>query len=220
MSLEYKMTDFSDSHPRRRFVGRAAAALAALSAGVPTVAHSGVRFGSEQSEHDAWMAPLKGKHRQIFHGFAAAEAPMLMAANFLDSYAESFGAKSGEVNAVVGVHGPALTIGFTDAAWAKYSIGKSVSVTDSVTKEPAVRNIFRTGGPLSVEALQKRGVVFIMCNNALKIRSRAFAAERGEPYETVYEDLKSSRIPGTILVPALVIALNRAQEAGFSYVRA
>jgi len=214
------MTDFSDSHPRRRFLGRAAAALAALSAGIPTVAHSSVSFGAAESEHDAWMKPLKGKHRQIFHGFAAAEAPMLMAANFLDSYAEAFGNKSGEVNAVIGVHGPALTIGFTDAAWAKYAIGKSVSVTDSVTKEPAVRNIFRTGGPLSVETLQKRGVVFLMCNNALKIRSRALATERGESFETVYEDLKASRIPGTVLVPALVIALNRAQEAGFSYVRA
>jgi hypothetical protein len=58
-----------------------------------------------------------------------------------------------------------------------------------------------------------------MCNTALRLRSRALAAERGETYEAVYEDLKASLLPGMVLVPALVVALNRAQEAGFSYLR-
>jgi len=90
---------------------------------------------------------------------------------------------------------------------------------DPATKEPAVKNIFAAGGRLSVAESQKRGVVFLMCNTALRLRSRALATERGETYEAVYEDLKASRLPGMVLVPALVVALNRAQEAGFSYLR-
>jgi hypothetical protein len=58
-----------------------------------------------------------------------------------------------------------------------------------------------------------------MCNTALRLRSRSIATERGEPYDTVYKDLAASRLPGITLVPALVVALNRAQEKGFTYVR-
>jgi hypothetical protein len=51
------------------------------------------------------------------------------------------------------------------------------------------------------------------------LTSQALAKARGETAEAVYEDLKASRVPGTILVPAMVVAINRAEEAGFSYIR-
>ena len=215
------MTDSISSHPRRRFLSSAATVLAGLGLGLPTVARADrVTTGTAgDTIHDEWMKALKGKHRQIFHATVAGDGAMLMANNFLDAYAEAFEAKPGEMNAVIGVHGGALSIGFNDAAWAKYSLGKSSSVTDPATKETAVKNIFAAGGRLSVEESQKRGVVFLMCNTALRLRSRALATERGELYETVYADLNASRLPGTVLVPALVVALNRAQEAGFTYVR-
>jgi intracellular sulfur oxidation DsrE/DsrF family protein len=215
------MNDMTDSiHPRRRFVGRAAAALAAL-AGFPGIAKAETLSTglADDSAHDAWMRQLKGKHRQFFHAVDLNDRAMLMASNYLDSYEHDFAAKPGEVNAVIGVHGPALGIGFTDAAWAKYGFGKSGNVTDPATKEAAVRNLFATGGELAVDTLQKRGVVFLMCNTALPIRSRALAKERGETYEVVYKDLAESRLPGTILVPAMVVAINRAEEKGITYLR-
>lgn len=214
------MFDESSSHPRRRFLGRAAASIAALAAGFPSIARAGGVGDSDESEHDAWMKPLKGRHRQFFHAVQAQDIPMLMASNFLNAYSEAFKSKQGEANAVIGMHGGALSIGFNHGAWAKYSLGKVSSVTDPATKEPAVRNIFATGGDLSVEAMQKRGVVFLLCNTALRLRSRGIAAERGETPDAVYSDLKASVLPGVILVPALVVTINRAQEAGFTYIRA
>jgi hypothetical protein len=215
------MNDMTDSiHPRRRFVGRAAAALAALAGFAGTAKAETLSTGLPgDSEHDAWMRPLKGKHRQFFHSVDLNDRAMLMATNYLDAYEHDFGAKPGEANAVIGVHGPALSIGFTDAAWAKYGFGKSGNVTDPATKEPAVRNIFATGGDLAVDTIQKRGVVFLMCNTALRLRSRAIAKERGETYEVVYKELTESRLPGTILVPAMVVAINRAEEKGITYLR-
>jgi intracellular sulfur oxidation DsrE/DsrF family protein len=218
MNRNQTMTDSNSLHPRRRFLGSAATVLAGLGLGLPAVARAD-HVLSDDSIHDEWMKSLKGKHRQIFHATVAADSAMLMANNFLDAYSEAFEAKPGEVNVVIGIHSGALSIGFNDAAWAKYSFGKSSSVTDPATKEAAVKNIFARDGRLSVEESQKRGVVFLMCNTALRLRSRALATERGEPYETVYADLNASRLPGTVLVPALVVALNRAQEAGFTYVR-
>lgn len=210
------MIDITDSiHPRRRFVGRAAAAIAALT-GIPGILRADT--SADESKHDAWMKQLKG-HRQLFHAIDLNDRAMLMASNYLDAYEKEFGEKRGGATAVIGVHGGALNIGFTDAAWAKYAVGKAANFMDPATKEPAIRNTFATGGELSVDTLQKRGVVFIMCNTALRLRSRALAKERGETYEAVYKDLEGSRLPGTILVPALVVAINRAQEKGFTYVR-
>jgi intracellular sulfur oxidation DsrE/DsrF family protein len=214
------MSEFSSSHPRRHFVGRAAAALAALT-GFSTIARADTVSSSlDDSEHDAWMKPLKGKHRQLFHSVTASDTAMLMASNYLDAYSDAFKAKHDEVNAVIGIHGPALAIGFNDAAWAKYAMGKSANIIDPATKEPATKNTFNAGGTLAVETLQKRGVVFLMCNTALRMRARGMAADRNEPYDQVYADLSASRLPGVILVPAMVVAINRAQEAGFTYIRA
>jgi intracellular sulfur oxidation DsrE/DsrF family protein len=212
------MTDLIN--PRRLFVGRVAAAIAALT-GIPGIARADSLSPTlaDDSQHDAWMRQLKGKHRQFFHAVDLNDRAMLMASNYLDAYEHDFAAKPGEVNAVIGVHGAALNIGFTDSAWAKYGFGKSANVTDPTTKEPAIRNLFATGGDLAVDTLQKRGVRFLMCNTALRRVSRAIAKERGETYEVVYKDLEASRLPGTILVPAMVVAINRAQEKGIGYIR-
>lgn len=215
------MTDITDSiHPRRRFVGRAAAAIAALT-GFPGILRAdtpSLALGDD-SKHDEWMKQLKGKHRQLFHAIDLNDRAMLMASNYLDAYENEFAEKRDEVTAVIGVHGPALNLGLTDAAWAKYSLGKAANLIDPTTKEPAIRNTFATGGELAVATLQKRGVLFLMCNTALRLRARGIAKERGETYEAVYKDLEASRLPGTILVPALVVAINRAQEKGVTYVR-
>jgi intracellular sulfur oxidation DsrE/DsrF family protein len=208
------------SEPRRTFIARAAAVFAAV-AGIPTVASASVASTllEKDSEHDAWMRSLKGLHRQIFHALDLNDRPMLMASNYLDAYDQAYHLKPAEYNAVIGVHGGALQIGFTDAAWAKYGFGKSGNVTDPQTKEPATRNIYARGSPLTVETLQKRGVLFLMCNTALRIRARALATERGESYDAVYNDLAASRLPDVLLVPAMVVAINRAQERGFTYLR-
>lgn len=211
------MTDINDSiHPRRRFVGRAAAALAALT-GFPGLLRADT--SADDSKHDAWMGQLKGKHRQFFHAIDLNDRAMLMATNYLDAYQNEFAEKPGEATAVIGVHGPALYLGFNDAAWKKYAFGKAANLIDPTTKEPSVRNIFATGGELAVDTAQKRGILFLICNTALRLRSRAIAKERNETYEVVYKDLEASRLPGTILVPALVVAINRAQEKGVTYVR-
>lgn len=219
------MYDATTPSPRRKFIGQiaaAAASIAAISSFPPLAARAEAIASSDDSltDGDAWMKGLKGKHRQIFHAVKAEVAPMLMAKNYIDAYQESFHAKQGEVNAVIGFHGTALVFGFQDAIWDKYALGKSSEVTDPVTKAPAIRNIFATGGELAIDTLQKRGVVFLMCNTALRIRTRMMSQSLGVPYDTLYAELSGSRIPGVILVPALVVALNRAQERGFTYVRA
>ncbi len=213
--------DISDKNQpaRRRFLAQLSGGLAALTGfAAPAAAEEA---GLLSPEHDAWMRRARGKHRQFFHATGPGDgAAMLMAANFLDIYTSTYGARPEHVSAVIGVHGSALPIGLVDAAWEKYELGKRISVTDPDTKEPAKRNVFAVSGPISIDTVMRRGVVLLVCNVALTRFSGAIATALSLPQAEVYNDLKTSVLPGAIVVPALVVAINRAQEKGFTYVRA
>lgn len=70
--------------------------------------------------------------------------------------------------------------------------------------------------PASIESLQKRGATFIVCDNALNIFAGLLGKARGLDAATVYQDLKASILPGVILVPAMVVAIEQAQRAGLT----
>ena len=204
---------------RRRFLTTLAGAAAMLGLPASTQASS-FRTDDSLKDGDAWMKPLKGKHRQFFHAMSYAEEPLRMSSNFLDAYREAFGAGANDVHAVIGIHGGALNLGFDDALWAKYELGKAGNIIDPATKAVATRNIYAREGTYNVAALQKRGVVVIMCNTGLRHRTTQMSKALNVPYETLYNELSGGRLPGVILVPAMVVAINRAQERGFTYVRA
>lgn len=208
---------------RRRFLATLAASAASAASLVALSPLAGyaqaVAKDRVSGDADAWMKKMTGKHKQIFHALRAEIQPMLMAKNFLDAYEQEYGAKPAHVNAVIGFHGGALSFGFNDAIWDKYAMGKASEVNDPITKAPATKNVFATGGDLAIDTLQKRGVVFLMCNTALRLRSKAMATSLNVPYDSLYAELSAGRLPGIVLVPSLVVTINRAQQRGFTYVR-
>ncbi|MGI8617937.1 MAG: hypothetical protein ACR2L6_02465 [Gemmatimonadaceae bacterium] len=206
---------------RRRFLAQLSGGLAALAGFAAPATAQQAAASRVNPEHDAWMRRARGEHRQFFHATGPGDgAAMLMAANFLDVYASAYDARPEHVSAVIGVHGTALPIGLMDAAWAKYELGKRISVTDPDTKEPAKRNVFAVGGPISIDTVMRRGVVLLVCNVALTRLSNSIGTALSVPQTEVYNDLKAAVLPGAVVVPALVVAMNRAQEKGFTYVRA
>jgi len=67
-----------------------------------------------------------------------------------------------------------LSLFFQDRAWEKFGLGERFGVKDPRTCAAARRNAFacrEDGGVVpadaSVEALHERGVLFLLCNNAL-----------------------------------------------------
>jgi intracellular sulfur oxidation DsrE/DsrF family protein len=71
----------------------------------------------------------------------------------------------------------------------------------------------------SIESLQQRGATFIICNNALSIFAGLVAKAQGLDAQAVYADMKANILPGVTLVPGMVIAIDKAQQAGLSYHR-
>ena len=200
--------------PRRSFLGRAVASLAAVAA-LPSVGRA-VVSGHEAAPDEAWLEGLKGKHRQYFDVSVADSRALARVSNFLDVYAEAYATKDSDVNVVFGAHGGATALMLNDAMWDKYELGRRSNMEDPGTRAPARRNVVATGG-LSVARLQERGVRFIVCMRSVRRLSGELAGPNGSA-DQVRAELLGNLLPGVTAVPAAIVATNRAQEAGLTYV--
>jgi len=99
---------------------------------------------------------------------------------------------------------------------------------------PATANVFAkapagspslaiTGGPLpipadaSISALQERGAVFILCNNAYNVWMSLLSGGDATKAAAMRKEFDANMLPGVYLVPAMVVAINQAQKNGCSY---
>ena len=174
-----------------------------------------------------WLDGLKAKHKQFFDAPAPAGGiPLVHVMNYYDTYNKAFAVKDADIDAVLTFYGSTTFHGLNDAVWAKYALGEFLEINDA-TGKPVTANPWRSSPVIlgmtlpqaSIEALQKRGATFILCNNALQIFSGLLAKKRGLDATTVYEDLKANILPGVELVPGMVIAVEQAQRAGLAYHR-
>lgn len=173
-----------------------------------------------------WLDRLRAKHRIVFdvHVFGQA-TPLNRATNYFDVLRDVFGATPNEMQVVVSLHNASAPIALNDAAWAKYGFGERMGAVakDPVTDKPATRNIFASeaaGDPwvkVAIPALQRRGAIFLFCNNVLRAMSASLARRRNESADVVRADLIASFLPGVVLVPAVVAATAMAQEHGCAY---
>jgi intracellular sulfur oxidation DsrE/DsrF family protein len=67
--------------------------------------------------------------------------------------------------------------------------------------------------------LQRRGVVFALCNNALKRWSARLEKQGMGTAADVHADLTAHALPGVIVVPDVIITMTKASERDFAYVR-
>jgi intracellular sulfur oxidation DsrE/DsrF family protein len=200
--------------PRRGFVARAIAAVTGLAA-VPAFAGA-VTPNTAPSPDEAWLQGLTGKHRQYFDVGLLDIRALSRVANFMDVYGEAYETKDRDVNVVFGAHGAATAMMLNDAMWDRYELGRRNTINDAGSRAPARRNMFATGG-MSVARLQERGVRFIVCMRSIRRLSGELAGQGGSA-EQVRGELLANVLPGVTPVPAAIVATNRAQEAGLTYV--
>jgi len=67
---------------------------------------------------------------------------------------------------------------------------------------------------MSIESLRKMGTKFILCNNALEAWCLELEARGKGKMAGILADLKANTLPGVTIVPAMVIAIEKAQVAG------
>lgn len=228
---------------RRRFLGGVVTAAAAAS--LPMTAVRPV--AAQEGGADDWIKEVKGTHRCLFdfpqHGNAF---PLLHILNYLNTYATAYKAGPGSVGAVGTFYGigqrSSIALGFNDAMWAKYGLGEYLMLKDASGK-PYTRNVFyrptkddlhmvlqplqtpnipalaEAIPALGIESLQKMGAKFILCANALGAWELELEARGKGKAADLDKDLRANLLPGVTIVPAMVIAIEKAQEAGIRYNR-
>ncbi len=219
----------NDASDRRAFLTTLATGSAALAAGGMAL-HLGADTAyaapvGDAPVDEAWLTRLTGKHKQFFDAVSVNDGfPMGFAMNFLNLYNEAYRIPDANLSAVVGLRHFSIPLAFTDDIWARYKLGEFAKVMDPATKAPATRNIFYHAhdgdlmmAGMSIDKLQARGVGFTVCNMALTVISGMMASNAGVTADVAKKEWTAGVIPGMALVPAGVLAVNRAQEKGCSY---
>lgn len=218
--------------PRRSFLARVLAGSAALLASASTVRAldaAAVLDPHTGDVHPDWMDELTGKHRTVFDTAAHKNGkPLAQAKNYLDAWRDAFKVPEKDVNLVIGVHGEGIPFVLNDALWTRFRIGEQYEVTDGSTKGAATVNSFTMAHAASaglvspeqtVEALQKRGVRFLICNNTIAGATKKLAAAGLGSAEEIKPAIVAGLLPGVIIVPAMVVALTQLQERGVKYTK-
>jgi hypothetical protein len=225
------------SLPRRReFLGRLAAGAVAIGLGgsMPRSLAAAEYTGTDTVPSDKWLESLKGKHRQFFdmpkhdNGMG-----LIHVRNYLNTMRDTYGVKTPNVTAVVGLYGMSTPLAFSDAMWQKYGLANPIKVMDA-TKAPATVNVFYkapagaanlsvSGAPIgipadsSISALQERGGVFLLCNNAFNVWMGLLSGGDAAKAAELRKEFEPNMLPGVFLVPAMVVAVNQAQTHDCSY---
>jgi hypothetical protein len=230
----------SVTHRRGFFGGMFGAAAAASLPLADTVS-------AQDASPDAWLREVKGAHRCLFdfpqhrNGW-----PLLHIMNYLNTYSVAYKSAPGQAGAVGTFYGmgplSSIPMAFNDAMWAKYGLGEYGGLKDAAGK-PYTRNVFvrpaktdlhllsqAISSPivpalgeampaLGIENLQKMGTKFLLCANAfggwcqeLQARGKGKAAD-------LDKEFRANLLAGVTIVPAMVIAIEKAQEAGIRYNR-
>jgi hypothetical protein len=233
----------AEKTPRRGFLGRVIAAAAAAS--LPL---SGTRAAAAQEAGpDDWLKEVKGTHRCLFdfpqhkNGF-----PLLHILNYLNTYHEAYKTAPGQAGAVGTFYGlggqSSIPLAFNDTAWQKYGLSEYTGLKDAAGK-PYARNPFHRPTKddlhllmqalqtptipalgdampgLGIESLQRMGTKFLLCNNAYQGWCLELEARGKGKMAEIDKELRANLLPGVTFVPAMVIAIEKAQGAGIRYNR-
>ncbi|HET6957095.1 MAG TPA: hypothetical protein VFI56_10945 [Vicinamibacterales bacterium] len=227
---------------RRGFLGRMLGTAAAF-----TVASGEQPARAQQGGPDDWIQGVKGTHRCLFDFPQHKNGmPLLHILNYLNTYSAAYKTTPGQVGAVGTFYGiggqSSIPLAFNDAMWAKYGLGAYTGLKDASGK-PHTRNVLykpttndanllmeAVQSPpipalapavpaLGIESLQKMGTTFLLCANAFGGWCAELEARGKGKVADIEAELKANMLPGVIMVPAMVIAIEAAQRAGITYNR-
>lgn len=216
---------------RRDFLGMLATGAAA--AGIGGIALPGSSRAAAaappqsttNADFDAWLGKIKGSHKQVIdmpefnHAMALAWSRVFLMTN------GTVGVAAGDAMSVVVLRHNTIPLAMDTKLWEKYHFGEMFEIADDETKKPHAKNIFYSAPDgtfplpgMTIEALMKDGTLFGVCDMALTFYSMMHAKKANLDAAEVKKDWVSGIMPGITIVPSGVLAINRAQEKGCTYV--
>ncbi len=237
----------SISHPRRDFlswIGITSAVAATTSLLKPRVAEAEVGEASDPKPLDGgkwdmnWTKNLKRKVRGVFDATTIADgAAIYRASIWRDQYAEVYGTKRTDLNAVLVFRHQAIDLIMNDAYWSRFNIAegeakKADGAAQAYFKDADGRFIMKNpireadakASPATKDYnltdFMAQGGIVLGCGLAFKRPVARF--QRGDSLSAADAEkvAREHIIPGIIMQPSGIFAVMRAQEAGCAYVLA
>src|SRR6058998_1203625 len=201
---------------RRGFLGRVAAGAAAVGLGglvapLKAAAEPLTARGdaSANPDFEAWLNKITGKHKMVFD---------------VPEPNDAYGTTDAQNTVVIVLRHSGIPFAMESAMWAKYKFGEAFKITDPATKGPAIRHPLIRLKPgdvpipgMGTDELLAKGVLVGVCNIALTFNSMRLAKDMGLQAEAIKKEWIENLLPGVLVVPSGVIAINRAQEKGCAY---
>ncbi len=220
---------------RRSFLARVGAAAAAFGLGsakpfagapldaqepapaVKTAPPPDAPWQPGREPRDDWFDKIPGKHRMFFDvvSIVGAREVNAFAGNYYAGNKSEYGLEAADLAVVICLRHTATPLAFGDAFWAKYGaiLGESMKLTDPKTNQAPVVSLYKA----QYEAHAKRGGHFAVCDSASHRFAGAIARKvEGSSPEAIYKEMVASVLPNAHFVAAGIIAVNRAQERGYS----
>ncbi|MCC7053417.1 MAG: hypothetical protein IT355_09120 [Gemmatimonadaceae bacterium] len=216
---------------RRSFMARLAAGIAAFSGTTAVAAAAAPSAGPWQpTRHpqDDWLDEIPGQHRFFFDALTplgAGEA-LQFTTNFLVASRAGYQLADADNAVVICLRHWATPLAFSDAMWAKYGavFSERSRFLDPKTSAAPTINVYLTKGyglalpnreHTFTDAIGRR-VQFAVCEMALRAYATMIAQAHTLPLERVVAELRASAHAGSHFVPAGIVAVNRAQERGYT----
>jgi intracellular sulfur oxidation DsrE/DsrF family protein len=224
---------------RRSFLSRFCVGIAAFG----SAAGWGVAAASQSPEpvsaapwkpgrhpQDDWLDRVPGQHRLVFdttmpEGFGGA---LLYANNFYLANQNGYSLGNGDLAVVIVVRHNSTPFAYNEAMWAKYGavLAQRSSVVDPQTNQAPTVNIYNSTSPaaatlrsggVTLDSLIKRGLHVAVCQMATRRISGAIAQANGGAADAIYTELAGNLVGNAHMVAAGILAVNRAQERGYSF---
>jgi intracellular sulfur oxidation DsrE/DsrF family protein len=210
-------------HVRRAFLSRlgtgaTAAGLTVLGA-APAAAQSAGTSERRARRHaeDDWLDRIPGAHRFLLdtitpEGFDNA---LRFASNYFTANKSGYGLSNEDLAVVIVARHHSTPFAYTDGMWGKYGapLASRNAFVDPATKQPPTVNIYRA----RIEELLRQGVHLAVCQMATRNLSGIVAKATGTDTEAIYRELVGNLLNNAHMVPAGIVAVNRAQERGYSF---
>ena len=227
-------TKFQSPMARRLFLARLGAGAGVVGA---TVVSSPVAAGQVAADapwrparhtQDDWYEKIPGVHRFLFDTSTGESMgwALQFATNYFAANQEVYGLKESDLAVVIVARHKSTSFAYNDAIWAKYGkqISEQAEFMDPKTKEPPKINVYGPAGETAqagrMDALIKKGVQFAVCQMSTRGIAGRIAKANGVETDSVVKEITANLIGNAHMVPAGILAVNRAQERGFSFIYA
>ena len=220
---------------RRLFLSRLGLGVgiagATLAGSAPAAAQAATDAPWRPARHtqDDWYDKIPGVHRFVFDASTAEGLGLALqfASNFYMVNESGYNLKDSDLAVIIVVRHKGTSMAYNDAMWAKY--GKQFSdqseYTDPKTKLPPTVNVFASnadGAPQQgkMDALIKKGVQFAVCGTSTRGIATRIAKANSVDVDAVIKELTANLVGNSRIVPAGILAVNRAQEHGYTFAHA